>query len=88
MEIKGRDVATESYRVVHRVDGSDVMALVPERLADNPNIIAARPSHQAAYVWIAANKNRIEQAIEALARGGRRPRRPFDQITIVKEQSE
>ena len=33
MEIKGRDIATESYRVVIGVDGRDVTALVPERLA-------------------------------------------------------
>ena len=84
MEIKGRDVATESYRVVSRVDGRDVVALVPERLAENPKIIAARPSHQAAYVWIAANQERIEKAIAQLLRGGRRAKRPFDQITILE----
>ena len=84
MEIRGRDIATESYRITMDVDGRDVMALVPERLADNINIIAARPTHQEAYVWIAANKDKIEAAIAQLARGGQ-PRRPFDQITIVKD---
>ncbi len=85
MEIKGRDVATECYRVVHDVDGRSVMALVPERLAADVNIIAARPSHQTAYVWIAANKDRIEKAMTQLARGNRRPKAPFDQITLVEE---
>ena len=33
MEIKGRDPATECYRVVMTVDGREVTALVPERLA-------------------------------------------------------
>ena len=85
MEIRGRDIATESYRVVHDVDGSSVTALVPERLAVGPRSIAARPSHQTAYVWIADHKGKIETAITQLARGTRRPKAPFDQITLAKE---
>ena len=84
MEILGRDVATECYRVVHSVDGRDVAAWVPERLAADINIVG-RPSHQTAYVWIGNNKTRIEAAIESLARKGRTARAPFDQITLVKE---
>jgi hypothetical protein len=85
MEIHGRDVATESYRVTHDVDGRTVLALVPERLAKDFTIIADRPSHQTAYVWIAAHKEKIEAAIESLARQGRSPKAPFDQITLIKE---
>jgi hypothetical protein len=85
MEIKGRDIATECYRVVHGVDGRDVTALVPERLAASEFTLGARPSHQAAYVWIAANKTKIETAITQLARGTRRPRAPYDQITLIEE---
>ena len=85
MEIKGRDIATESYRVVVNVDGSPVTALVPERLAADFRVIGARPSHQTAYVWITGNKDRIEAAVAKLARGLTRPKAPFDQITLVKE---
>ena len=85
MQIKGRDPETECYRVVHQVEGRKVTALVPERLADDVNLFGSRPSHQAAYVWIAGNRKKIEAAIAQLARGTGRPRAPFDQITLVKE---
>ncbi|WP_272002144.1 hypothetical protein [Roseovarius sp. ZX-A-9] len=85
MEIKGRDIATESYRVTLGVDGREVAALVPERLAASCMTLGSRPSHQTAYVWIAANKTRIEAAITALARGVRRPRPPFDEITLIED---
>ncbi len=86
MEVKGRDIATECYRVVHRVDGADVSALVPERLAVSRLTLGSRPSHQTAYVWMAENKNKIEAAITQLSRGARRPRAPFDQITLIEER--
>ena len=84
MEVHGRDPATECYRVTHKVDGQTATALVPERLAGDVRI-AARPSHQMAYVWMAGNKTRIENAITRLAKGKSRPRAPYDQITLVKE---
>lgn len=86
MEVKGRDVATESYRVLHEVDGRPVAALVPERLADSLRLIGSRPSHQDAYVWMAQHEHKIEAAIERLARGKGRPRAPFDQITLIEER--
>ena len=85
MEIKGRDIATESYRIVVEVVGRDVTALVPERLAADLRMIGSRPSHQTAYVWIAAQREKIEAAIAKLARGSTRLKSPFDQITLVKE---
>lgn len=85
MEIKGRDPATECYRVVVDVDGRDIVALVPERLAADMRLFGQRPSHQTAYVWIAANKEKIEAAVADLARGAKRLKAPFDQITLVKE---
>ena len=85
MEIKGRDLATESYRIIVEVDGQDVAALVPERLASDTRLFGQRPSHQTAYVWIAANKEKIEAAVADLARGAKRLKSPFDQITLVKE---
>ena len=84
MEVHGRDPATECYRVTHDVDGKEVTALVPERLAGDVRM-AARPSHQMAYVWLAGNKTKIEKAITQLAKGTTRPRAPYDQITLVKE---
>ena len=86
MEIKGRDIATESYRVVLDVDGRDVMALVPERLVVTRAAFGPRPSHESAYVWMAENKKKIEAAIAQLARGTRRPKAPFDQITLIEER--
>ena len=83
MEVKGRDPATECYRVIHDVDGRRVTALVPERFAADPRF-GARPSHQDAYVWMAEHKPKIETAIDQLARG-QRPRAPYDQIALVEE---
>ncbi|MEX0320091.1 MAG: hypothetical protein AB3N21_19205 [Ruegeria sp.] len=86
MEIRGRDPATECYRVDLDVDGRTVTALVPERLAADMRLIGTRPSHQTAYVWMAENKEKIEAAIAMLARGTGRPRAPFDQITLIEER--
>ena len=84
MEVKGRDVETECYRVTHDVDGKTVTALVPERFAADLRLTGARPSHQDAYVWMAGNKSKIETAITQLAHG-EKPRAPFDQIVLLKE---
>jgi len=86
MEIRGRDIATESYRVTHDVDGRTVWALVPERLVATRAMPGSRPSHQSAYEWMADNKTRIEAAIARIARGARKPRAPFDQITLIEER--
>ena len=84
MQVKGRDVETECYRVTHDVDGRTVTALVPERFAAERGLSGTRPSHQDAYVWMADHKTKIETAIAQLARG-KRPRAPFDQIALLKE---
>ncbi|MFL4471496.1 hypothetical protein ACERZ8_17035 [Tateyamaria armeniaca] len=86
MEIRGRDPATECYRVDLTVDGRTVTALVPERLASGPRLFGARPSHQQAYVWMAQEKNGIEAAITQLARGGTRLKAPFDQIILTEDR--
>jgi hypothetical protein len=86
MEIKGRDPATESYRVILTVDGREVTGLVPERLAADMHLIGARPTHQTAYVWIAENRTKIEAAITKLARGEGRPKAPYNQITLIEER--
>ena len=85
MEVRGRDIATESYRVVVDVDGAPVTALVPERLAADRLTLGARPSHEAAYSWIAANRNQIERTVARLAQGDPGIKAPFDQITLVEE---
>lgn len=86
VNISGRDPATECYRVTVEVDGREVFGLVPERLAADFRIAGSRPSHQSAYVWIAENKTKIEAAFAKLARGGGRPKAPFDQITLIEER--
>ena len=85
MDIKGRDPATECYRVQHLVDGQTVTALVPERFAADFSVGGMRPSHEAAYTWFAAHKTKIETAIADLARGKRRPKAPYDQITLIED---
>ena len=84
MEVLGRDVATECYRVTTEVDGRVVTALVPERLAADLGM-KNRPSHEAAYAWMAGHREKIEKAIAELARGKPRIRAPFDQITLLKD---
>ena len=86
MEIRGRDIATESYRIEVEVDGQTVTGLVPERLAADLRMIGSRPSHQTAYVWIASHKMQIEAAMAKLARGQGRPKAPYDQITLIEER--
>ena len=84
MEVLGLDRTTECYRVAVDVDGTKVVAWVPERLAVDLKI-GARPSHQAAYIWMAGYEDKIKKAITHLVHGKRRARAPFDQITLVKE---
>ena len=79
MEIHGRDIETESYRVTSVFDGKPVKVLVPERL-----VAETRPSHETAFDWIARNQTKLEGAIAALATG-KIPKRPFDQITLVED---
>ena len=62
------------------------VCVIPERLAADYRFVAARPSHQTAYVWMAENKTKIEAAITRLARGSGRPRAPFDQIVLTEER--
>ena len=86
MEIRGRDVETECYRVDMDVDGRTVSALVPERLAAETRLFGTRPSHQDAYVWMAEHKEKIEAAIALLARGSGRPKAPYDQIILIEDR--
>lgn len=79
MEIMGRDIETESYRIAIDVDGRRVVAHVPERLFSDHG---ERPSHQAAYEGIAGQRARIETAITQLAQGAT-PKPPYDTITLM-----
>lgn len=86
MNVRGRDPATECYVVEVEVEGRTVRALVPERLSHDLQLVGARPSHQTAYVWMAENKKHIVAAITTLVRGPRRPKAPYDQITLIEER--
>ena len=79
MEIMGRDIYTESYRIAMEVSGAPIRALVPERLFSERG---ERPSHQQAYEGIARQKRRIETAITQLANGNT-PKPPYDTITLI-----
>ena len=85
LEIRGRDVATEAYRVTAEIGGERVTALVPERLVDRRGVLPGRPSHEDAYGWIARNRENIMAAMAALRTGARRPRPPFDDVMLVEE---
>lgn len=79
MEILGRDIYFESYRIALDVGGRRVLAHVPESLFSDHG---ERPSHQAAYEGIAEQRRKIETAIIQLAQGTI-PKAPYDQIHLI-----
>ncbi|EPX81957.1 hypothetical protein [Salipiger mucosus] len=83
VEVIGRDVAREAYRV--RVDAAGLArtAYVPECLMESLRP-GQRPSHQEAYEWIAAHRGKIEKAVIARA-AAREPRPPYDLVTLAEE---
>jgi len=85
VEVLGRDVALEAYRVRITADGAPLTGYVPEALFANPWRPGERPSHQDAYEWIAGNRGRIRAALIARARGAARIRAPFDQLFLAEE---
>ncbi|WP_417603496.1 hypothetical protein [Primorskyibacter flagellatus] len=83
VEVQGRDVANEAYRIATTVAGTPVRALVPECLMQGPRP-GDRPSHREAYEWIAAHKSPLIRAVETLSRG-KLPRRPYDILTLIED---
>ncbi|APZ55060.1 hypothetical protein [Salipiger abyssi] len=83
VEVIGRDVAREAYRVRVDAEGLARTALVPECLMETLRP-GERPSHQEAYEWIAAHRGRIEKAVIARA-AARTPRPPYDLVTLAEE---
>ncbi|MFZ5961308.1 hypothetical protein ACOXXX_00010 [Thalassococcus sp. BH17M4-6] len=79
VEVLGRDVAREAYRV----RSGDVVAFVPECLMDGLRP-GTRPSHQEAYEWIAAHGPQLRRAVTALAQG-ETPKKPFDLMDLDAE---
>lgn len=77
LQVRGRDVALEAYRV----ETAHGLAFVPECLMASDLRPGTRPSHQEAYAWIAAHGAALERATRSLARG-RTPRPPFDVVTL------
>lgn len=80
IDVLGRDVALEAYKVAVSLGDRRIVAFVPERHFN----AARRPSHQEAYEGIVAAKSRIEKAILALADDRPAPA-PFDDITLAEE---
>ncbi len=79
VEVQGRDVAREAYRI--ETDAG--RALVPECLMASSLRPGTRPSHQEAYEWIAAHRTALARAVDRLARGIR-PRPPYDLLTLIE----
>ncbi|SIS68717.1 hypothetical protein SAMN05421759_102369 [Roseivivax lentus] len=77
VEVLGRDVAREAYRV--RTASGE--AFVPECLMGGLRP-GDRPSHQDAYEWIAAHRRDLDAAVAALARGAV-PKAPYDIVSLV-----
>ncbi|MFZ7090434.1 hypothetical protein [Primorskyibacter sp. 2E233] len=79
VEVQGRDVAREAYRIATEAG----RAYVPECLMEGlrPN---ERPSHQEAYEWIAAHRTGLRDAVARLARG-QTPRKPYDILSLIEE---
>ncbi|MHA6325484.1 hypothetical protein [Roseivivax sp. CAU 1753] len=76
VEVLGRDVAREAYRI--RTEGR--VALVPECLMGGLRP-GDRPSHQDAYEWIAAHRQALSAAVATLTEGGT-PKPPYDLVTL------
>ena len=80
VEVLGRDVAREAYRV----RSGAVVGFVPECLMDSLRP-GARPSHQEAYEWIAAHGAALAAALDALAQG-KTPKKPYDLMELDRER--
>lgn len=81
VEVLGRDVAAEAYRVRAHLEDGAREASVPECLMEGLRP-GERPSHQEAYEWIARHRARIAAAVATRA-AGRAPRPPWDLVTLV-----
>ncbi|SMC42810.1 hypothetical protein [Primorskyibacter flagellatus] len=83
VEVQGRDIANDAYRIVTTVAGTPVRALVPECLMQGVRP-GDRASHQEAYEWIAAHRPQLIRAVAALTRG-ETPKRPHDILTLSED---
>jgi hypothetical protein len=78
--VEGVDMAAGAYRVSVEEEGRRIRGLVPEALLGGT--LAGRPSHQCAHEKLAAHARPIRAALLARAEG-RRPRSPWDGVTLV-----
>ncbi|SNS28045.1 hypothetical protein [Antarctobacter heliothermus] len=79
VEVKGRDVAREAYRI--ETDAG--RAFVPECLMTNALRPGYKPTHQDAYECIAAHRQALILAVDCLAAGAA-PRPPYDIMTLIE----
>jgi hypothetical protein len=81
MRVLGKDRSEEAYRLGLEIEGTEIVALIPEALLSAEHGRTDRVPHQAAYEWIEAQAHALAHAIRTL-HSGARPRAPFDQITL------
>ncbi len=83
MRVLGKDKTAEAYRIAIDLDGSEVVALLPDALLSAEYGQTDKVSHQAAYEWIEAQANGLRAAITALAQGAK-PTAPFSLLTLER----
>lgn len=81
MRVLGKTRNAEAHRLALDLDGRAVVALIPDALLSAEHRMEAKVPHGAAYEWIETHADALKQAA-ALRAAGRRPRAPFDQITL------
>jgi hypothetical protein len=81
LRVLGKTMSGEAYRLGLRIDGTDLVALIPEALLSAEHGTRARVTHQAAYEWIERRAAPLTRAIRDLHTGVR-VRAPFDQIML------
>ena len=81
IEVNGIDMEREAYRVTTD-DGT--RAFVPEGLVAEMLGISRRPGHEEVYRWLAHHRRDLETALNK-TKSGKRPRAPFDRITLQED---
>ncbi len=85
MDVLGRDIAREAYRVATGSAGNRIVGFIPEAVIAEGMCLSGGRGHQTAYEWIARHAKQIEQALRALRDGSGAIRAPFDRMMLEGE---